>query len=569
MKKIILGIHDGHGAGAALSVNGRIVAAVSEERIVNIKNYSGVPIHAIKEVYKITNINPEDTSAIAIVGLVRTLPPVSKEDASLIKVYKRFARYLSGKKVTKAYISILHKYRKMSELRELFKSMNISDKEIFFIEHHKAHAACALYQHPNGQTEDKLILTLDGAGDGLSATVSIGNIDGIKRIASTTAYHSIANNIYSEMTGFLGLKRWEHEYKLMGMAPYGREEYCYNNVNSLVGINPKNPLEFKNYSGAYSNHLQKKFSKLFVEQRFDNLAAATQKVFEENVVKWVKNSIKETGIYSIACAGGAFLNVKANSLIRELSEVSDPFFYPVADDNGTPIGACLEVYRILCDRDGIKPIFEPIESLYLGREFSNSMIENELKNYPDLHFTYIEEQDIPSTIANELVDGKIIARFKGKEEFGPRALGNRTINADPRDLRVIRKINFAIKQRDFWMPFAPSILETDIQDYFINSKPARYMIESFQTTSLGNDIIAACHPFDMTARPQTVNAWNTSYLNLITQFKEQTGVSAVLNTSFNLHGFPIVGSPKIAIDTFNNSMLDGLLLENYYIKRSN
>jgi len=566
---IVLGIHDGHGAGAALTRNGEVLAAISEERLNNRKNYSGTPIQSIKEVFKIGNIEPRDISAIAIVGLLRTVSPIEQEDDIKVRIYKRMAKYLSGKKLTKFYVKFLHKFRNMSQIRSVLEEMNINDKEIFFIEHHTAHAACALYQNPTGLDEDKLIFTLDGAGDGISSTVSIGNKDGIKRIAFSTSYHSIANNLYSEMTGYLGLKRWEHEYKLMGMAPYGRSEYCIDKVKDIVVIDKKNPLEFRNKIGAYSTYLSKKFKNRFHEQRFDNLAAATQEVFEKNVIKWVKSGIDVTGIDNIVCSGGAFLNVKVNSLLRDLNEVNDSFFYPAADDNGTVIGACLEVYRQICERDGKKPKFQPLSDLYLGREFSNEYIEKVIENSKLDNFVVklLDEKEIPETIAALLAEQKIIARFSGKDEFGPRALGNRSIMADPRDLKVIRKINFAIKKRDFWMPFAPSILEDDMDLYLVNPRPARYMIEAFNTTEEAVNIIAACHPFDMTARPQTVNEWNPGYYKIIESFKNITDVSGILNTSFNLHGYPIVGSPEVAIYTLKNSDLDGLIMGNYLIQR--
>jgi carbamoyltransferase len=161
--------------------------------------------------------------------------------------------------------------------------------------------------------------------------------------------------MYSEVTAYLGLKRWEHEYKVMGMAPYGRPELCIDKIRELVRVNPKRPLEFQNTSGACNTQVQKKLRKLLAGERFDNIAAAAQKHFEDIVIEWTKNANRETGIHNIVCSGGSFLNVKANKLIRELEEVGKAFFYPVADDGGTAVGAALRAYYDCCERDGIKP----------------------------------------------------------------------------------------------------------------------------------------------------------------------------------------------------------------------
>lgn len=558
---IVLGIHDGHNSGAALIKDGKVVAAIQEERMTNIKNYSGAPINSIKKVFDISHIHPSELSVIAISGLVRVHAPL-KERSLKVKLFERLSPYLHCHAFSKLYVKILHKFRKMDELNKVFKELGIENKETVFIEHHLAHAACAYYQRP--WDDDTLALTIDGAGDGLCSTVNIGRDFNMERIASTIYYDSPGNIFYSEITGYLGLKRWEHEYKVMGLAPYGRAEYCIDKMRKLVRVNPNKLLEFQNTSGAYIIYVQKKLRKMLAGQRFDNIAAACQKHFEDIVTQWVKNCIEKTGINKIACAGGMFLNVKANKLIREMEEVEDAFFYPASDDGGTPVGAALEAYYRFCERDGIKPKRISLSDLYYGIEYTNEYIKKVLKEKGWLEKAeYID--DIEKEIGEMIAKGKIIARFKGRDEWGPRALGNRSILADPRYLRVIRKINFAIKHRDFWMPFAPSILEDRMDDYLIDAKPARYMVEAFDTTDRADEIIAGIHPFDRTARPHTVNEWNLDYRKIIEEFQEHTGVGGILNTSFNLHGYPIVGTPEIAIKTFMESGLDGLAIENYLI----
>jgi carbamoyltransferase len=563
MKKdvLVLGVHDGHNAGAALIRNGTVLAAINEERTNNVKNSSGPPLNAIKKVFAIAGVKPADLSIIAVVGLLRTHAPL-KERPLHVKLYERLTPYVHGHAFCDLLVKTLHKYRRMDELNALFKEMDIADRELFFIEHHLAHAACAYYQRP--WNDETLVLTLDGAGDCLCATVSIGKDLGIKRIASSTHYDSPSNNFYSEITGYFGLKRWEHEYKVMGLAPYGRPEYCIDAMRKLVRINPRKPLEFQNISGAYLSRIQPKLRKSLAEQRFDNVAAAAQAYFEELVVRWVQNCVKETGIRRLACAGGSFLNVKANKLIREMEEVSDAFFYPASDDGGTAVGAAMEAYYRYCQRESIDAVRHSLRDIYYGAEYDDEYINRALQKTGWL--AKAKRLDAIEGEVGELISkGKIIARFGGRDEWGPRALGNRSIIADPRDMRVIRKINFAIKQRDFWMPFAPSVLEDRAGDYFINIKPARYMIEAFDTTERADEIIAGLHPYDRTGRPQMVNEWNPSYRKIIQAFQSITGVGGVLNTSFNIHGYPIVGTPEIALATLENSGLDGLAVGNWLV----
>lgn len=561
----VLGIHDGHNAGAALVKNGRVVAAISEERLTNIKNYSGPPLLSIKKVFEIAQIDPSDVDIITIGCFVRAGSPYTDKNW-LAEVQVKLAPYFHSHLFAKTYVKTLHLFRQTKDLKTLFASLGMESKPIIFIEHHLSHAACAFYQKP--WKEETLILTLDGSGDGLSATVSIGKDYKIERVAETTFYDSLSNNLYSEITGYLGMKRWEHEYKVMGLAPFGKDDGLTDEFKKMIRINPKKPLEFQNTFNAYLYEVTEKLSKILAGRRFDNIAWATQKYFEDLVCQWVENAISYTGIHNVVCSGGSFLNVKANKLIRELPEVKKAFFYPAAGDGGTPVGVALEGYMKLCREKKIVPKILPLRDIYYGQSFPNEFIEEEIKNHKKYkRKAKYFKNGIEKHIAKLLSEGKIVARFAGRCEWGPRALGNRSILADPRDLKVIGKLNFAIKQRDFWMPFAASILEEDAKDYLVNYYPARYMIEAFDTKEAANEIIVGLHPFDKTCRPQTVNFFNPSYKKIIEEFKKTTGVSGIVNTSFNLHGFPIVGNPQQALYTFENSGLDALVMENWLIEK--
>ena len=560
---IALGINDGHNAGAALVRNGEVTAAVQEERLVNEKNYSGVPRRAIHEVFRISGIHPADVDVVTIVSLNRVYAPL-KELPWKVRFFEWVSPYIASHWWSRFYVRLLSRRRRTDELREVLRELGLGDKELMFVEHHRAHAATAFYPRP--WTEPTLVLTADGAGDGLSSTVGVGDGYDIERIASSTYYDSVGNSYYSEVTAYLGMKRWEHEYKVMGLAPYGRPEYCLDAMRSLIRIHPGRPLEFQNTSRKCGTRVQKVLRRKLATQRFDNISAACQQHFEDLMVQWVRNAIAATGIRRVACAGGLFLNVKANKRLRELPEVEDIFFYPACDDGGTPVGGALEAYYRFCERDGRKPNRIPLGQVYYGSTYSDDEIEAALA--PKGYGPRAQRMDHPDEVIGELVSrGKIVARFAGGTEWGPRALGNRTILADPRDLRVVKRLNSAIKQRDFWMPFAPSILEERIQDYLVDARPAPYMIEAFDTTERASELAAALHPQDATARPQSVNAWNPGYRRALESFERETGVGGVLNTSFNLHGYPIVGTPDLAVWTFENSALDALAIGSYLVTK--
>lgn len=559
----ILGIRDGHSSGAALIKNGDVIAAISEERLTNIKNYAGVPALSMGKVFDIANLDPSEISQIAIASYIDVTPnPKLLDENVIFRITKTFAPYLHSPIFNKWAIKILQKMSPRTNVFNVLDSLGIRQKPVIFIEHHIAHAACAYFQKP--WSDKTLIFTLDGMGDGISSSVSIGEMDHMVRIAESTHYDSIAANLYSEICSYLGFMRSEHEYKVMGLAPYGNSKNTSDIFRQMFRLNPNRPLEFENLTHRYMSNIQPLYRKVLVKKRFDDIAAGVQKVFEELVVQWIKNAISETGVYNVVFAGGAFLNVKANKLIRELPEVKKYFFYPAADDSGLPVGAALAGYIQYCKENRIKPTVKPIKDLYYGQEFSYDQITEILKYKKwNKKINRVSEKDT----AKLLADGKVIARFSGRDEWGPRALGNRSIMGDPRNLDIVRKINIDIKQRDFWMPFSPAILEEDQPKYLKKSKFAPYMIEAFDTTSEGKNIIATLHQYDLTARPQTVNNWNPGWQKIIREFKTITGVGAILNTSFNLHGYPLVSSPDQALWTFQNSSLDGLLFEDCLITK--
>ena len=360
------------------------------------------------------------------------------------------------------------------------------------------------------------------------------------------------------------MKPGEHEYKLMGMQPYVPDKYS----NKVINILDKY-FGFDEDGGKiinkklYGYQILREFKKDLFLERFDNIAGGFQRHFEKIILKWVKYWARETGIRVAVFGGGSFMNVKVNMLIIDLDYLDDVFFFPSSGDESTALGAAFKVAA-----DNSEKI-TPLYSLYKGPKFSNSYIEAILDKYSN-KIEWVKKDDIEKDVAELITRGMIVARFKGPSEWGARALGGRSILCRGDDLKVIHKLNKSIKMRDFWMPFAASILEEDQNKYLENPKEiqAPFMILSFHTTENAHtEIAAGLHPFDKTCRPQVVYAdTNPTYHKLLSYYKEMTGFSGLLNTSFNLHGSPIVGTPELAIDTLLNSKIDYLALEDYLLK---
>lgn len=559
---IVLGIHDGHDAGACLLVNGKIVAFSAEERRLNRKNFTGVPKLSIETVLQMAGVKANQINLIAISGIIRTASLSIEKDQgrSIMHLLNQVgARSQLGVKIGRA---VLSRMRKSSALEAYLDSsgLGLIPRKIF--DHHECHAACAFFNRP--WEGDATVLTLDGAGDGICATVSLGKDTAMKKIAQTPKYHSIASFMYSGITSYLGMKPYEHEYKIMGLAPYGHPERCLKVFQDMFEVRG---MDFRNNSGVSLPQIEKVYSEALRKKRFDDIAAACQAHFETLVTAWVKNAIEKTNCRRIVAAGGAFLNVKANKLIREMPEVERLYVFPAADDGSMPYGAALLGHLHLSDAHEKNPIApQKLNSMHLGLEFTESEV-SEAIHASGMSFRKVDHE--ANEVAELLASGKIVGRFFGREEVGPRALGNRSILADPRDLAVVRKLNFAIKQRDFWMPFAGSVLLEDAEKYIRNANSdAEFMIEAFDTTEEGAKYLqAAIHPFDRTIRPQIVHPSNGPYHAILSAFKAKTGVGALLNTSLNLHGSPIVGSPAIALQTLAQSDLDAISFGSHLVFR--
>ena len=585
----VLGIHDGHSSSAALIEDGKVVAAIQEERLTRNKNQGGFPHHAIQEVLKIGGCSLTDLDAAAFCGYSTVFKHNTREEgiASTHRKFepirhnfmRRFEIKVRGIRNT-VWPGLRQRHRekdrkkKQRQRRSPLAQQGFPLDKIHFVEHHQCHAAAAYYGQGD-MNEPVLVITCDAAGDSLCASVQLGQHAQMERLAQVPRADAVAM-IYGLITYYLGFVPLEHEYKLMGMAPYASDSRQAKSIcdyfHSLFRFVPDQPLLWQRTPGTPPTFkLGPVLKEILAYKRFDHIAGGLQKFTEEFMRQWIHNVVQATGVGKLALSGGIFMNVKLNKLIMELPDVESLFVFPSCGDESNSIGAAWEVYANLAQAQNQPIASQPLGPVYWGGGFSDAEVEQAIAAYAFTkkvevrHYENIEQQ-----CAELLARGQVVARFKGRMEFGARALGNRSILADPGNWQTIHRINAMIKKRDFWMPFAPSMLAECADDYIVNSKAqaAPYMILAFDAKP-GNveTIVAATHPYDKSCRPQIVEkSHNPGYHRLLTHYRELTGHGAILNTSFNLHGFPIVYRPQEALQVFDNSGLKYLAIENFLVR---
>lgn len=568
----IIGIHDGHTATACYLKDGKVITALSEERLTRKKGQGGFPLAAIRHILEQEDLSPEEIDIIALTGFLKPLTTTDEYQTGRQKYFPKFIKMYPGdpRKIIDFVVSQGEKHRLHDkELLSDLAEAKLPVEKIQLVEHHQAHAATAYYFSPFYQNSTPtLVVTMDGSGDGLAGTVSLVDSQGNwTRLKNISSFDSLGM-VYSRVTQYLAMKPWEHEFKLMGMAPYASPSYAekvFNILNDILRLTDDG-LSFENTKKIWGNSLLEHLQQKLKLHRFDAVAAGVQLLHERLLVPFIDNWTLKTGARQVAVAGGCFMNIKANKLIMELSSVKDIFVMPSCGDESCAIGACL--WEHSQSRISANKKIDSLQGLYWGQEFSDQSIEGVLEKHSS-EIEYKISTDIEEESATLLAQHNILGRLSGRMEWGSRALGNRSIIANASRLENIRKLNAAIKMRDFWMPFAPSIKWERRHDYALITKdiPAYHMVMGFDSTPLAQKhLIAALHPYDYSMRPQFVRKeHNQKYHRLLSAFEKITGAGGLLNTSFNLHGWPIVCSPEDAISTFLRSDLDYVTLNDYLV----
>ncbi len=539
----ILGINGGVRPGyqdiaAVLMCNGKVVAAIEEERLNRIKHDAGhLPVLSVKEVLRIAGISIQDVGVVGFHG--------STWHAGIDEtVRQHFENYFG-------YCPPVKRYH-----------------------HHTCHAASAYYASGFNQA---LIITVDGSGDAVSTQVMIGKNGSMELLFAYERPQSLGF-FYSMITQLCGFTRDGDEYKLMGLAAFGNaanfkldnilevNDGGYRlNTDYMAAVLPGQPAPGR-YEMAYSEKLcdetglKRRFTK-DITQRYKDLAASAQLQLEKALLQLVKKYVAETGIRKVCLAGGVALNCLANQKIEALEEVESLFIQPAANDAGISLGAAY-----LAGIEAGLTAFSAQTHTYLGNEFTNEEVLEALNNCR-------EEAAQPASIVNDaaalLNAGKVLGWFQGKMEFGPRALGNRSILANPSTTGIQQTVNHKIKFREGFRPFGASVLQEDFHTYFeAKCDEAPYMTKVFKVKNEYKELLAGVTHVDGTCRVQTVNrAQNELYYDLIAAFKKQSDFGVLLNTSFNLNHEPIVCTPREAIASYHASGLDALFMGNYKLIR--
>ncbi|WP_300441080.1 carbamoyltransferase [Christiangramia sp.] len=599
MAEVILGISAFfHDSAAALVIDGKIIAAAQEERFSRVKNDASFPSNAIEYVLQEASIHPHEVTHITFYE-----KPLLKFER-LLETYHAFAP--SGLKSFLKAMPVWMKekifFRRMinSELKKL----GFPQSKLFFPEHHLSHAASAFYPSP---FQESAILTIDGVGEWANMTIGYGDGNKISILKEQHFPHSLGL-FYSAITYYLGFKVNSGEYKVMGLAAYGDAEaeqtkdFTTKILKNIVDIREDGSFLLNMEYFRFATHLTMtndgKWKELFnlsrrekegeLKQIHANLAFAAQKVLEKIVLKLSKTALKLTGSKKLVLAGGVALNGVVNGKILELEGLNHIWIQPAAGDSGGALGAALATWHILLDKGREKITGEAMQGSYLGPGYSNEHIASMISQYRELDFEYLEEISLLNETANAIEKGLIVGWFQGRMEFGPRALGNRSILGDARNSEMQRKINQKIKFRESFRPFAPSVLQENVSEYFHLDTASPYMLLVREVknidkkeTSMGaksfmerldeirSNIPAVTH-IDYTARIQTVSERsNLRYWKLLQQLKKRTGDGIVINTSFNVKDEPIVCSPRDAIECFLKTEMDMLVLENFIAYKKN
>ncbi len=589
-----------HDSAAALIVDGRIVAAAQEERFTRKKQDASFPVHSVRFCLEFAGITLEEVDAIAFYD-----KPLLKFER-LLETYYAFAPsgFISFHKAVPVWLreKLFHKREIRNGLKEISDSKEAQKIPIRFPDHHLSHAASAFYPSP---FDEAAILTIDGVGEWSTASIGKGAGKNIEMFATMNFPHSVGL-LYSAFTYFLGFEVNKGEYKLMGLAPYGDPEgertanYRKRITDHLVTIYEDGSIwldqQYFNYATGLRMVKDEKWQKLFGLKKREpkddmlsehcDLALAIQQITEEIFLKMAKTAKERTGCRNICLAGGVALNSVANGKLIDSGLFDEVYIQPAAGDAGGAVGAALAAHHIYEGNERIATRPDAMSGALLGTEYADDEIQDALDRKDIRFYKTVSENELTEKVSDLIISGNVVGWFQGRMEFGPRALGNRSIIADARNPEMQKKVNLKIKFRESFRPFAPILLEEDLQRYFDVKSPSPYMLQVHKwkdewhyplpenygslpwkqkLETVRSEFASVAH-VDMSGRIQTVSKESNPKMHLLlSKLKEKTGHGIAINTSFNVNNEPIVCSPLDAINGFMNTEMDVLAIGPYLV----
>jgi carbamoyltransferase len=592
-----------HDSAAAILKDGEMIAAAQEERFSRKKHDAGFPSKAIAYCLKEAGVTIDKLHTVVFYD-----KPLLKFER-LLETYYAFAPKGIASFMMAMPIWLNEKLFLKKIIREELKKIQNYDKKklkLLFPEHHLSHAASAFYPSP---FEEAAILTIDGVGEWATTTICKGKGNQIEIIKQLNFPHSIGL-LYSAFTYYLGFKVNSGEYKLMGLAPYGdpastqTKEFINTIKTKLVTVFEDGSVfldqHYFNYAAGLRMVKDEAFKQLFgfsrkepdeeLQQKHCNLALAIQYVTEDIVLKLAKHAKELTGCKNICLSGGVALNCVANGKLQNEKLFDEIFIQPASGDAGGSVGAALAAHYIYFEKERrIINEMDTMKGSYLGPSFTNEEIQTTTDSFNAGYQRYENSNSLNETVAKLINEGNVIGWFQGRMEFGPRALGNRSILADSRNPEMQKKLNLKIKYREGFRPFAPAVLAEDVQHYFDLTTASPYMLlvqqvkkelqnkvpENFHLLSVDEKLyfqkssLPAVTHIDYSARIQTVHAvTNKAFHDLLTAFKQLTGCSVLINTSFNVRGEPVVCTPAEAYQCFMRTEMDYLVIENFLFSKT-
>lgn len=547
-----------HDSSACIARDGELLFAVAEERLSRAKHDARFPTLAIKACLDFARVRADQLDYVAF-GWSPPRATYLHDLADFVRGRHPIS-YMNVLNSTRQFLSMQHQGGGQRRFTQHF---GPTKARMLFVDHHLAHAISA-YAHSG--FDEAAVVVVDGRGAWEATSIWHGR-DGKLEHVLTIPWPNSLGLLYAAFTEYLGFQPYSDEWKVMGLAPYGQpgvdlKDFVTLDHGFYEVDGPRLIGRGSGLGGRIAERLgPQRVPESEIEGRYKDVAFAVQDVCEQAMKGVADVAVTKTGCRKLCLAGGVALNSKANGLILKSGLVESLFIQPAAADDGVALGAVLAPYL---DTGGRLPL-KAMRQVYLGAAYEDSEIEKVLKTYK-LRWTRLD--DVPGSTADLLAAGKIIGWFQGRMEFGPRALGSRSILADPRDPEMNAKVNNAVKFREWWRPFAPSLLAEAAGDYLESAVDSPFMIVTSQVKPEKRSVIPSVTHVDGSARPQTVEKGvNPLYWRVIKEFGGRTGVPVIMNTSFNLRGEPIVCSPTDAIRTFFSSGMDALIIGSFLVEK--